>query len=79
MVVNQLLKMTPFQRPKLPPIGLGYGLILPRVDAGDPIQLFCWAIILFRMAEQDNGGYKLAESMLSNLYIIPYTTAGIDI
>jgi len=48
-------------------------------DADDPIQLFCWAIILFRMAEQDNGGYKLAESMLSNLYIIPYTPAGIDI
>jgi len=41
-------------------------------DAGDPIQLFCWAIMLFRLGEEDKARYKLAESMLSNLYVIPF-------
>ncbi len=41
-------------------------------DAGEPVQLFCWAIILFRMGEENKARYKLAESMLSNLYVIPF-------
>ncbi len=41
-------------------------------DVGEPIQLFCWAISLFRMGEEDKARYKLAESMLSNLYVIPF-------
>ena len=41
-------------------------------DAGDPIQLFCWSISLFKMGKEDKARYKLAESMLSNLYIIPF-------
>ncbi len=41
-------------------------------DVGDPIQLFCWAISLLRMGEEDKARYKLAESMLSNLYVIPF-------
>ena len=41
-------------------------------DVGEPTQLLCWAISLFRMGEEDKARYKLAESMLSNLYIIPF-------
>lgn len=41
-------------------------------DSGDPIQLLCWAILLFRMGEEDKAIYKLAEAMLSNLYILPF-------
>ena len=40
-------------------------------DAGDPIQLLCWAIMLFRMGEEDKARHKLAEAMLFNLYTIP--------
>ena len=41
-------------------------------DVGEPIQLLCWSISLFRMGEQDKAKYRLAEAMLSNLYIIPF-------
>jgi hypothetical protein len=40
-------------------------------DVGEPIQKLCWALILRRM-DNDVGAKKmLAETMLSNLYIIP--------
>ena len=39
-------------------------------DAGEPLQLLCWALILHRMNK--NTDYKLAETMLSNIYLIPH-------
>jgi hypothetical protein len=39
-------------------------------DLGEPIALLCWAIMLNRMGK--NGSKKLAETMLSNIYIIPH-------
>lgn len=41
-------------------------------DIGDPIQQLCWALILHRMGKDKEAKYRLAELMLSNLYIIPY-------
>ena len=41
-------------------------------DIGEPIQLLCWAFILSKRADKlSEARYKLAESMLSNLYFIP--------
>ena len=40
-------------------------------DVGEPIQLLCWALILKRLGKNAEARKKLAESMLSNLYIIP--------
>jgi len=42
-------------------------------DSGEPIALLCWAIILNRMGK--DGRKKLAETMLSNLYILPHILA----
>lgn len=39
-------------------------------DSGEPIALLCWAIMLNRMGK--DGNKKLAETMLSNIYILPY-------
>ena len=41
-------------------------------DIGDPIQQLCWALSLYRMGKDKEARYKLAELMLSNLYIIPH-------
>jgi len=41
-------------------------------DVGEPIQKLCWALSLYRMGKNDKAKYKLAELMISNLYIIPY-------
>ena len=40
-------------------------------DVGEPIQMLCWALILKRLGKNAEARKKLAESMLSNLYIIP--------
>jgi hypothetical protein len=41
-------------------------------DIGDPIQKLCWALSLKRMGKGGEAKYRLADLMLSNLYIIPY-------
>ena len=41
-------------------------------DVGEPIQKLCWALSLYRMGKNGEAKYKLAELMLSNLYLIPY-------
>ena len=40
-------------------------------DVGEPIQKLCWALSLQRMEKAREAKMKLAELMLSNLYIIP--------
>ncbi len=40
-------------------------------DTGEPIQKLCWALSLRRMGDQLEAKKMLAETMLSNLYIIP--------
>jgi hypothetical protein len=40
-------------------------------DSGEPFQKLCWAIGLFRMNRLDEARQVLAETMLSNLYLIP--------
>ncbi len=39
-------------------------------DAGEPLALLCWALMLNRMGK--NGDCLLAETMLSNIYLIPH-------
>ncbi|MBL4826212.1 MAG: hypothetical protein JKY66_00600 [Spongiibacteraceae bacterium] len=41
-------------------------------DIGEPAQLLCWTIILYRAQQNEKAKHKLAELMLSNLYIIPH-------
>ena len=43
-------------------------------DANEPTQLLCWALILHRMGKA--GDYRLAETMLSNIYLIPHILGG---
>ena len=38
-------------------------------DIGEPVQLLCWALIVHRMGK--NAEKRLAEAMLSNIYLIP--------
>jgi len=40
-------------------------------DIGEPIQKLCWALSLRRMGNEKEAKKMLAETMLSNLYIIP--------
>ena len=40
-------------------------------DIGEPIQKLCWALSLRRMNDEAGAKRMLAETMLSNLYIIP--------
>ncbi len=40
-------------------------------DVGEPFQLLCWALDLFRMGKETKANQKLAQVMLSNLYLIP--------
>lgn len=40
-------------------------------DSGEPIQILCWAIMLYQMGKTGEAKIKLAELMLSNLYFIP--------
>lgn len=39
-------------------------------DAGEPLQFLCWALILHRMGKE--GDFQLAQTMLSNIYLIPH-------
>ena len=39
-------------------------------DAGEPIQLLCWALILRKMGK--NAELQLARTMLSNIYLLPH-------
>ena len=40
-------------------------------DIGEPVQKLCWAVSLYRMDRLDEARYRLADLMLTNLYIIP--------
>ena len=40
-------------------------------DVGEPIQKLCWALSLRRMNDEAGARKMLAETMFSNLYIIP--------
>lgn len=40
-------------------------------DSGEPVQKLCWAVTLYRMDKLDQAEYRLADLMLSNLYVIP--------
>ncbi len=40
-------------------------------DVGEPVQKLCLAVSLFRMDNQSEAKYALADLMLSNLYMIP--------
>jgi len=40
-------------------------------DAGEPVQILCWALLLKKMGMEEKAKHKLAELMLSNLYFIP--------
>jgi hypothetical protein len=40
-------------------------------DVGEPIQKLCWALSLRRRGNEAGAQNMLAETMLSNLYIIP--------
>ena len=39
-------------------------------DIGEPVQLLCWALILHRMGK--DADYQLANTMLSNIYLLPH-------
>lgn len=41
-------------------------------DVGEPIQKLCWALSLLRMGKAGEAKYRLADLMLSNLYLIPF-------
>jgi len=41
-------------------------------DVGEPIQKLCWALSLHRMKHEKEATHMLAETMLSNLYLIPH-------
>ena len=41
-------------------------------DIGETIQTFCWALILHQMGKNKDAEYRLADTMLSNIYLIPY-------
>lgn len=40
-------------------------------DSGEPAQKLCWAVTLYRMGKLNQAEYRLADLMLSNLYVIP--------
>lgn len=40
-------------------------------DTGEPIQKFCWSLLQHRMGKSNEARYMLAETMLTNLYLIP--------
>jgi hypothetical protein len=41
-------------------------------DVGEPIQKLCWAICLHRMERHEEARRRLADLMLTNLYMIPH-------
>jgi len=41
-------------------------------EEGEPAQLLCWALALFRYGNKDAASWMLRQTMRKNLYIIPY-------
>ena len=41
-------------------------------DSGEPAQLLCWALALYRAGQLDKAASKLRQAMLSNLYMLPH-------
>jgi hypothetical protein len=41
-------------------------------DSGEPVQKLCWAISLHRMGKELAAKQMLGETMLSNLYLLPF-------
>ena len=41
-------------------------------DVGDPVHYLCWTLALYRSRDTDQAVDKLHQTMLSNLYLIPY-------
>ena len=41
-------------------------------DVGEPFQYLCWALVLFRAGKLDAAKKKLVQTMLMNLYLVPY-------
>ena len=41
-------------------------------DIGEPGHLLCWSLVLHRAGDQAAATRKLRQSMLSNLYVLPY-------
>lgn len=42
-------------------------------DSGEPLQKLCWAISLNRLGRELDAKYMLGQTMLSNLYLLPFT------
>jgi tetratricopeptide (TPR) repeat protein len=40
-------------------------------DSGDPMQLLCWTLALYRSGDLEAAAQKLRRAMFSNLYLIP--------
>jgi hypothetical protein len=40
-------------------------------DGGDPMQLLCWTLALYRSGDLEAAAQKLRRAMFSNLYLIP--------
>ncbi|NOH85986.1 hypothetical protein F0249_19600 [Vibrio sp. 03-59-1] len=43
-------------------------------DAGEPIQMLCRSLINYRLGSLEQARYELAETMLSNVYLLPWLT-----
>ncbi len=41
-------------------------------QSAEPFQYFCWTIALYRHGDTEAAANKLIQTMLSNLYLIPY-------
>jgi hypothetical protein len=41
-------------------------------DSGEPMHYLCWTLALYRSGDRARAGDKLRQTMLSNLYLIPY-------
>ncbi|HHG3226474.1 TPA: hypothetical protein ACPVYE_003025 [Vibrio parahaemolyticus] len=41
-------------------------------DMGEPIQMLCRSILTYRIGNIDQASYELAETMLSNVYLLPW-------
>ncbi len=41
-------------------------------DMGEPVHYLCWTLALYRSGDRERAIDKLRQTMLSNLYLIPY-------
>jgi len=41
-------------------------------DVGEPVHYLCWTLALYRSGDRERAVDKLRQTMLSNLYLIPY-------